>query len=202
MKKIKLINKVLISISLLINTICLILTLLGKYNSNILICLCYYGMVFVPSICRQLKLKITDIIELIYLLFVILASLFGSILHFYGLIYWFDSFTHYISGMLTALLGFILLNRFKKLDSNNYAFNVTYIIFVSLAVAALWEIFEFTADNILHGDAQRVLETGVTDTMKDIICAFLGSILVSISYLYEYMNNKKLVITNFIKSLK
>ena len=202
MNKVKIINKLLIVLSILADTVCLILTLLGKYNSNILIFLSYYVIVFVPIICRKLKLKVNSIIELIYLLFVIVACLCGSILHFYGLIYWFDSFTHYVSGMLTALLGFILLIRFDKLDKKSYLFNITYIIFVSLAVAALWEIFEFTADNVLGGDAQKVLETGVTDTMKDIICAFLGSILISFCYLYEYVNDKKLIVKNFIQSLK
>ena len=52
-------------------------------------------------------------------------------------------------------------------------------------VAAGWEIFEFTADNLFGGNAQRALETGVRDTMKDIICALLGSILVVIPYIYK-----------------
>lgn len=202
MKKIKKINILLIIISLFINTICLILTLLGKYNSNILICFSFYVLVFIPFILRKMKLNITEIIELMYLLFLILASLFGSILHFYGLIYWFDSFTHYISGILTALLGFMILIGFDKYNEKDYLFNIIYIILFSLAVAALWEIFEFTADNLLNGDAQRVLETGVTDTMKDIICAFMGSVLISFCYLYEYKENKKMLVKSFLNNLK
>ena len=68
-------------------------------------------------------------------------------------------------------------------------------------VASLWEIFEFTTDNLLGGDAQRVVATGVTDTMKDIICALLGSILFSFCYLYECLKNKTLLIKEFIKKL-
>ena len=72
---------------------------------------------------------------------------------------------------------------------------------MTLMVAGLWEIFEFTVDNLLGGDAQKVLTTGVTDTMKDIICALLGSILFSFCYLYECVKNKNLIIKEFIKKL-
>lgn len=202
MKKIEITNKLLIVLAALTNTVCLVLTILGKYDSNILVMLSNYALSILPVILRKFKVNVSDLVELVYLVFVICASLLGSVLHLYGIIYWYDSLVHYISGMLTALLGFILLIDFKKFDKKSYAFNITYIIFVALAVAALWEIFEFSADSILGGDAQKVLETGVMDTMKDIICALLGSILVSVCYLYEYVNNKKLLITNFINGLK
>ena len=202
MKKIEWMNKVLIILSALLNTIYLIITLVGKFDSNILVCLSYYVLVVLPIILRKLKININDIIELLYLLFIILACLMGSIMHFYGMIDCFDSIVHYISGILTALLGFIFLIRFNKFKKNDYIFNVLYMIFVTLAVAALWEIFEFSADSILGGDAQKVLTTGVADTMKDIICALLGSILVAICYVYEYVENKKGFVVNFINGIK
>ena len=50
-------------------------------------------------------------------------------------------------------------------------------------------MFEFTANILFGGDAQKVASTGVTDTMMDIIVAFLGSVLYSIAYLF--FNNKR-----------
>ena len=201
MKKIEITNKILIILSLLVNTVYIILTLIGKFDSNILVCLSYYILVILPIIFRKFKINFSDMLELVYLIFIILACLMGSIMKFYSLIYFYDSLVHYISGILTALLGLVLLIWFNKFKSKEYSFNILYMFFVSLAVAALWEIFEFSADNLLGGDAQKVIETGVTDTMKDIICALLGSLLVSVCYAYEYVNNKKLIITNFIKGL-
>ena len=202
MKNLKLLNKMLIALSSIINTVCIVLILLGNLESNILVCISFYVLLIIPSIIRKFKLKFSDTLELIYLLFIILACFLGSILRFYGLIYWFDSFVHYISGMLTAILAFVLLIYMKKYKEKDLNFHIVFMILVTLSVAACWEIFEFTADSLLDGDAQKVLETGVTDTMKDIICALLGSILVCIMYSYEYVNNKKLLITNFINSMK
>lgn len=197
----KKINNIIIALMLIVNTGCIGLTLLGRYNSNILVCLSLYPIVFMPKIFRKFSSKVNDLIELIFLIFILFAQLLGSILHFYGIIYWYDSFMHYISGILTSFLAVLLLVLFNKYDEKDRIFNIIFIISITLMVAGLWEIFEFTADNLLGGDAQKVLTTGVTDTMKDIICALLGSILFSFCYLYECVKKKNLVIKEFIKKL-
>ncbi len=197
----KRLNNIIITIMLIVNTGCIGLTLLGKYNSNILVCLSLYLIVFLPKMLRKFSSKVNDLIELIFLLFILFAQLLGSILHFYGIIYWYDSFMHYISGVLTSFLAVLLLVLFNKYDEKDRLFNIIFIISITLMVAGLWEIFEFTADNLLGGDAQKVVATGVTDTMKDIICALLGSVLFSFCYLYECVKNKNLLIKEFIKKL-
>lgn len=197
----KKINNIVITLMLIVNTACIGFSLLGKYNSNILVCLSLYVIVFLPKIFRKFSSKVNDLIELIFLLFILFAQLLGSILHFYGIIYWYDSFMHYISGILTSFLAVLLLVLFNKYEEKDRVFNIIFIISITLMVAGLWEIFEFTADNLLGGDAQKVVATGVTDTMKDIICALLGSILFSFCYVYEYTKKKSLVIKEFIKKL-
>lgn len=194
-------NNILIILMIIVNTICMFLSICSKYNSNILVCLSLYLIIFLPRIIRKFSSKVNDLIELIFLLFILFAQLLGSILHFYGIIYWYDSFMHYISGILTSFLAVIILILFNKYDDNDKVFNVIFILSITLMVASLWEIFEFTTDNLLGGDAQRVVATGVTDTMKDIICALLGSILFSFCYLYECLKNKTLLIKEFIKKL-
>lgn len=202
MKKLNLFNKILIILSSIINTICLVLTLMGKYDANVLGCLSYYLLMIVPFVLKKLKVEFSDPIKTVYIVFMICACLVGSILKFYGRIYWFDSFVHYISGILTAFLGFIVLIRFKKYNEKNIAFNIVFMILLTLSVAALWECFEFTVDMTLGGDTQKVMTTGVTDTMKDIICALFGGLLSSIMYAYEFVNKKKWLVYNIIKSIK
>lgn len=194
-------NNIFIILMLIINTVCMIFSMFGIYNSNILVCLSLYLIVFLPKILRKFNSKVNDLIELIFLIFIFFAQLLGSILHFYGIIYWYDSFMHYISGILTSFLAILILVIFNKYDKKDKIFNIIFIISIALMIAGLWEIFEFTSDNLLDLDAQRVVATGVTDTMKDIICAFLGSILFSICYLYESVKNKNLLIKEFIKKL-
>lgn len=199
----KRINIISIMVMLIINSVCLMLTILGKFNSNILVCLATYFIVFLPKILRKLlKIEIPDSVEFVFLLFIFFAEVLGSVLHFYHLISWFDSFVHYVSGILTALLGLMLLVYLKRYDSKDICFNLMFMISITLSVAALWEIFEFTNDSVFGYNAQRVIETGVTDTMKDIICALLGCILVVISYIYEERNSKKLLISKFLSSIK
>lgn len=197
----KKINNILIILMLLVNTICLSLSLNGKYNSNIMVCLTLYIIVFIPKILRKFKLNVNNLIELLFLIFVLFAQLLGSVLHFYKIIYWYDSFMHYISGILTSFLAIILLVLFHKYNEKDKVFNIIFIIATTLMVSSLWEVFEFTADNLLGGNAKRVIETGVTDTMKDIICSLLGSLLFSTCYLYECIKEKNLLIKKFIKKL-
>ena len=68
--------------------------------------------------------------------------------------------------------------------------------------ASLWEIFEYLSSYYFNVDPQKVQMTGVTDTMGDIIVAFLGSIIVSLSYYYEYIYIKNYLIKKYIKSIK
>lgn len=195
-------NSIIVVVSCL-NTIFLILTLLGKYNSNILVCLSFYLIVFLPKILRKLiKIKIPNLIEQVFLIFIFLAQLLGSVMHFYDLIYWYDSLVHLTSGIVTALLSIYLLMLFNKYDKDSVGFNVLYMFAITLLVAACWEFFEFSADSLLDGNAQRVLETGVRDTMKDMICALSGCTLVVIAFIYEHTNKTKLIITKFIENIK
>ncbi|MBE6138429.1 MAG: DUF2238 domain-containing protein [Firmicutes bacterium] len=186
----KKLNRLIILVMLILNTLFLTLTVLGKFDSNILVSLSLYIIVFLPTIIKKIfKIKIIDLAELLFLIFIFLAQLLGSVMHFYGIISWYDSFVHFISGILSALLAIYLLVLFNKYNKKSIAFNILFMFSISLMIAAGWEIFEFTADSLLGGNAQRALETGVRDTMKDIICAFMGSILIVIPYIYKLSEN-------------
>ena len=108
---------------------------------------------------------------------------------------------HFLSGVLTSILALDILKRANVIDKNKIYINVLFVLGITFMVAGLWEIFEFTTDNIFGKDAQKVLTTGVSDTMKDIISAFLGSLIIVVSYIYEKVNNMKLFVINFIKSI-
>lgn len=145
---------------------------------------------------KLFKLKISDVLIFIYVLFIFLAHFLGVICELYNVIYWYDKFTHFLSGVLTSFGAIFLLKKFKK--SGNTIFSILFIIALSLMVASLWEIFEYLSSFYLGVDPQKVAQTGVADTMGDIIVAFLGSILVSIGYQYEYKCNYDLLIKRFV----
>lgn len=202
MTKLKKINIAIIAVSFIINTIFMFLTLIGKYNSNILVCISLYLILFIPTVANKLfKIKISDSVKFIFLTFIFIAQLLGSIIHLYNLIPWFDSFTHFISGILTALFSLQILVLFNKYNPKNKVFNILFCIAFTIMVATLWELFEFSADRMFGYDAQKVLETGVRDTMKDIVCASLGSILFLVCYIYDVIADKN-KLKEFIYSIK
>ncbi len=131
------------------------------------------------------RLKLNDIIIFIYLIFIFFSHFLGSILSFYELFSYYDKIMHFMSGILTSVLAIFLLISFKNYNKNNLLFNIIFIISITLAIASLWEFFEYISDSIFNGNAQRVLSTGVSDTMQDMIAAFLGSIFFIIFYILK-----------------
>ncbi|MDO4963738.1 MAG: hypothetical protein Q4E75_06575 [bacterium] len=129
------------------------------------------------------KFKINDNIHFIYILFIFLAQFIGVTCEMYNYISWYDTFTHFLSGILTGVLALIVLNKLKI--NKNILFNILFIITFSVFIAVLWEMFEYVSSILFNVDPQKVLTTGVNDTMKDIIVAFLGSILVSMYYFFK-----------------
>lgn len=184
----KKINNIIIILSLIVELIYFIMNPIITVD-NILLLLSYIPVIFIPRIFnlifKKSKIKITDDIEFAYLIFLVLAFLLGSIMGGYSKIYWYDSFTHLLSGVFTAFMAPIVLKWLNRYDKKDIVFNIIYIILVTLSVAVLWECTEFTIDKTLGTDTQKVLTTGVNDTMKDMICALIGSTLYIIYYIFD-----------------
>jgi len=169
---------------------------------DILISFSLIIIVFIPNILRKIGVKVTLTVEFIYLLFIFFAQTLGSVLDFYQTYYFYDKAMHFLSGILTSFIGIYILVHAGKYSKKNVVFNVIVIIFTVMAIASFWEMFEFTCNILFGGDAQKVLTTGVNDTMSDMIAAFLGSILLCVAYIYEEENNKNLLIKRFITEIK
>lgn len=148
---------------------------------------------------KLFKARINEVINLTYIIFIFMAHFLGVICELYNYIYWFDKFVHFLSGIVTAFVAIYLLVKFKK--NKNMFFDILVIVSLTLAVAASWEIFEFLASFYFHMDPQKVFTTGVSDTMGDIIVAFLGSILISNCYYFENKYNYNALVKKFIKTI-
>lgn len=196
-----------------VNNILIILTILSAYVfmfvdgyygiDRILLCLVLIPVLLVPKIVKKLfKIKISDGLELVYIVFIILTMLFGSIMGSFSLIHWYDSFTHFLSGMFTFVMGIFFLVWFKEHSDKKILFSCLFAMMFTFMIAVLWECVEFTIDNVMGTDTQKVLTTGVHDTMKDMICAILGSILVMISYIWAYIAKGDNFWKKMVKSAK
>jgi uncharacterized membrane protein YjdF len=89
----------------------------------------------------------------------------------------YDKIGHFIGSITIALLGLALLialeNTNLKLEKS-YA--IFFIIIFTMAIGAIWEIAEFTTDQLLGTRAQP----GLTDTMYDLIFDFLGGLFIAL----------------------
>ena len=131
----------------------------------------------VPKIFKKFKINISENLEFMYTLFILFAYFLGTVLNFYDRISIYDTIMHFLSGIFEAYLAIQILH-----NSKNKMVDVLFILgFICLA-SVLWEVFEFTSSNIFDVDPQKVELTGVTDTMKDLIAALIGGILVIINY--------------------
>lgn len=171
----------------------------GDYY-HLLICLSIIPVMLLPIIIKKIfKIKFLYTTEFVYLIFVFCAHFLGSIVQFYYIINNYDKITHLISGIVTAYFALLILICFNKYNKQDLVFNMLFIIAFVLMVASLWEFFEYFSDILFHKDAQNVLTTGINDTMKDMIAAFLGSCLFSVMYVYDEKSNGKVFINKLIQ---
>lgn len=203
MKKIKLINWLII---LGVSIFSIFYLFFGNHERDlykILIIISIIPVMLLPFLANKLfKLNIDPEIELVYLLFIFFAYFLGTILNLYDKITIYDKIIHGLSGVIASILAIIILVKSKCYDKNPIWMNILFIICITLSVAALWEIFEFTNDKLFNKDAQKVLKTGVDDTMLDIIIAFIFSIIFSVIYAIEAKTKKKILITKFANNIK
>lgn len=149
---------------------------------------------FVPNIIYKiLKLKTVHILDFTIYLFCFLSFTIGMVFNGYSRIPQYDKFVHTLSGVFFALFGlgfYYVLKPIKKLERNDYALASYFSVSFSLSVAVIWEIYEYFIDFLLHTDPQRVLTTGINDTMIDMIVCLIGALIMWLSIYLYYKKNK------------
>lgn len=110
--------------------------------------------------------------------FIFISMYLANIFNFYGIPYY-DKILHLISGILISPFGYIFSKEllgieFKTKRERN--FSILFSLIFAIAVAGIWEIWEFSTDLIFNFTAQG----GLVDTMLDIICGTIGGIISAI----------------------
>lgn len=153
---------------------------------EVLTSLSIFVTVLVPVLLKYTKYKMSPRDIFIYLVFLFLLQFLGGIANFYRMISWYDLFAHFLSGIFTIYVAYFILVRaefdYRKLDS---IICFLYFLGVVFLVAGLWEIMEFSFDQLLHINLQHNLETGVRDTMGDMIVASLGGIIGYFGFIFK-----------------
>ena len=166
----------------------------GDYVLMLLQCIVGVAAMLLPSLLkRTLNLVIPSKMMLLFAVFLYCAIYLGEVRAFYYNVPHWDTILHTFSGAMLGALGFSVINFLNKTDrvpmNLSPLFVVVFAFCFALALGVVWEIYEFTADALLHTNMQKfALESGeplvgrdaLMDTMKDLIVDTLGALAMSI----------------------
>lgn len=188
--------------------------------SNMIILLCFKNHVnignmifrFVQYIAMLLVLLMPELLKkwlritiplglyIVIALFAFNALVLGDALNFYGRYPWWDSVLHFHSGIILSFVGLWLIHLIMEKNSKYIYFNKyflsLFIVMFSLGMGALWEIGEYTCDDLFHTNSQQYMKTtsgtmisskdvplegheALTDTIKDLALDLGGSLVVA-----------------------
>ena len=155
---------------------------------------------FIPDLIAKINLHTSTKLRLAYSSFLIIAMVFGIDLDWYkNLIIFgypsYDKIVHTLSGVFSAFLAKEILDnvydgkdsivkssstsRTSEIKVKKYSTAFAFLFIVSFVffIAAAWECFEFSYDQLCGGHMQELNAPGVGDTMGDIISAGIGGII-------------------------
>ena len=138
-----------------------------------------YFVLLIPAILKRF-IKIGEKDKLEFYIFIFIAEFLGCIVNLFKYISWFTN----TLGEYASSKGLKVLRIINKYDEKNILFNLLFAIAISLSSACIWEIFEFSIDNLFNMNLQHNIDTGVIDTMKDIIACTTGAFISGVSYYF------------------
>jgi hypothetical protein len=166
----------------------LAVVLIGRQWFNAVLIVAIVAVTAAPFIFRErLPVVIPAEFQLLAGLFVFGSLYLGEVRGFYERIWWWDLALHLGSGLLLGVLGFLLvyvLNENDRIDLHMQPRFVALFAFVfAVSLGALWEIFEFTMDQLFGTNMQEPMlgdDSGLTDTMWDLIVDSVGAAAISL----------------------
>jgi hypothetical protein len=146
-------------------------------------------VLFIPIIFkRRLQVDIPAEFHLTAVIFTFAALYLGEIQHFYQRVWWWDIALHGSAGLLMGIFGFLLiyiLNESKRIDIHLTPGFIAFFAFTfAVSIGTIWEIFEFSADQIFQLNMQKPMmgdPSGLTDTMWDMIVNAIGALIISLT---------------------
>lgn len=159
-----------------------------------------YGTIFFARILfNKTFLKRSKVAYYIAIGFIFFAMYLANVMNFYSIPHY-DKILHLSSGVLLGYIGLIIYTYyFGSLDNKNNKpmGSILFVFLFTVAVAGLWEIWEFTTDALFNLTAQNGLE----DTMWDIICGTVGGIIFC-SIIYIHIKYKKIKLVEDISQIQ
>jgi hypothetical protein len=128
---------------------------------------------------KRLRIHLPVEMQFVIVAFVYASLFLGEVGDFYSKFWWWDIALHAGSGVGFGFAGFtILYSLFAhgKVHTSPSLLS-TFAFCFSLAIGALWEIFEFAMDQLF---AMNMQKSGLVDTMSDLIVDAIGALFASV----------------------
>jgi len=166
----------------------------GDYVLMLAQCVLGVFALALPSMLRRrVQLEVPSNMLILYAIFLYCAIYLGEVRAFYYNVSNWDTILHTFSGAMLGALGFSFITFLNKTDqvpvNLSPVFVATFAFCFAVTLGVVWEIYEFTADGILHTNMQKFgLEDGtpflgrlaLRDTMKDLIVDTIGAAVMSV----------------------
>lgn len=133
---------------------------------------------FVPTILRRnYQISIPWLLELLIFLALFLHVI-GGVFHLYGSIERWDTMTHFVSTFMLAVVGltviYLMHVYWDGLTMDVRAIMV-FTLFIAAFLGVIWEVLEWSADQIFGTQEQH----GLDDTMKDLVMDMVGAMIAA-----------------------
>ena len=148
-------------------------------------------LVLSPSLLKKkFNLFLPFELDLLIGIFIFITLFLGSLQNYYERFPLLDGIIHFKSGLLLGILSFIIIYTInisrRKIIILSPLFISIFAVSFSMSISVIWEIYEYFVDMYLGFNMQ---ESGLQDTMGDLIVNTLGAIIVSI-FGYIWMKKK------------
>ena len=155
---------------------------------HVFLVLAIMAVTLAPEVIRtRLAVEIPSEIQVLAVLFVFASLFLGEVRDYYERIWWWDIALHSTAGLLLGLLGFLIVHVLNKSEVADLymrpSFVALFAFLFGVGIGALWEVFEFSMDQVLGTTMQKPMAgdpSGLTDTMWDLIVDTLGAALISV----------------------
>jgi len=131
-------------------------------------------------------------LELAMVAFVFFSVFLGSLHDYYERFPLWDGILHFQSGLLLGIVGFLVVYLMNSGQTKKLHMSAGFVSFFavcfSVTIAVVWEVYEYAVDVWFGFNMQ---ESGIPDTMGDLIVGGAGAIIVaSLGYIWMKRSNQ------------
>jgi uncharacterized membrane protein YjdF len=149
----------------------------AKIVESVLIVVVLLG---IRAVVKITKTTMFAVLRFSVLLFIFVTMFLANEFGLYRVIPYLDKIEHLFSGAILCFVGLLIYNKASVRDKTavpGAKVAVWFSLFFAVAMAGVWEIYEFTTDHTFGLNSQN---GSLVDTMTDIICGTIGAIVTSI----------------------